>query len=172
MTERIICNGNGGELREEIVRKEGEGMSMLTEQTERLRKTADKLRSVHVDDRDVGTLFAVMGELREAADTIESLRDMLQETQAEANHWKVEQTHAYGNWEDAYKRVTELEANNGTRWHDLFGTPERAARTLVRFSPLACSYCALYSTCGDDQDKDCLLCDYDALLEWLKGEDE
>ena len=59
-----------------------------------------------------------------------------------------------------------------SRWHDLFGTPERAARTLVRFSPLACSYCALYSTCGDDQDKDCLLCDYDALLEWLKGETE
>lgn len=81
MTERIICNDNGGELREEIVRKEGEGMSMLTEQTERLRKTADKLRSVHVDDRDVGTLFAVMGELREAADTIDSLRDRLHSLQ-------------------------------------------------------------------------------------------
>ena len=58
-----------------------------------------------------------------------------------------------------------------SNYEELFGTPERAARTLVRFSPLACSYCALYSTCGDDQDKDCLLCDYDALLEWLGGED-
>jgi hypothetical protein len=54
----------------------------------------------------------------------------------------------------------------------LFGTPERAARTLAMFSPLACSYCALYSTCGDDQDKVCLLCDYDALLEWLRGDAE
>lgn len=57
-----------------------------------------------------------------------------------------------------------------SNYETLFGTPERAARTLARFSPLACSYCALYSTCGDDQDKDCLLCDYDALLEWLKQE--
>lgn len=59
-----------------------------------------------------------------------------------------------------------------SRFDVLFGTPERAARTLAMFSPLACSYCALYSTCGDDQDKDCLLCDYDALLEWLREEGE
>ena len=30
----------------------------------------------------------------------------------ERNHWKVEQTHAYSNWEDAHKRVTEVEAEN------------------------------------------------------------
>ena len=30
----------------------------------------------------------------------------------ERNHWKVEQTHAYSNWEDAHKRVTELEDEN------------------------------------------------------------
>jgi uncharacterized coiled-coil DUF342 family protein len=30
----------------------------------------------------------------------------------ERDHWHVEQVHAYGNWEDAYKRATELEAEN------------------------------------------------------------
>ena len=56
-----------------------------------------------------------------------------------------------------------------TRYEQLFGTPERAARTLYRF----CAYCF----CGD-----CATCgvpywadytrDYDALLEWLRGEGE
>lgn len=59
-----------------------------------------------------------------------------------------------------------------SNYEKLFGTPERAARTLMEFSPLACSYCALYSACGDDMDKGCLLCDYDALLEWLRGDAE
>ena len=71
---------------------------------------------------------------------------------------------------EAFRWLNQETVGNHTRWHELFGTPERAARTLARFSPLACSYCALHSTCGDDQDKDCLLCDYDALLEWLKQE--
>ena len=30
----------------------------------------------------------------------------------ERDHWHVEQVHAYGNWEDAHKRATELEAEN------------------------------------------------------------
>lgn len=59
-----------------------------------------------------------------------------------------------------------------SNYEKLFGTPERAARTMARFSPLACSYCALESVCGDDQGKDCLLCDHDALLEWLRGESD
>ena len=57
-----------------------------------------------------------------------------------------------------------------SRWFELFGTSEKAAQTLMKFSPLSCAYCALYGVCGDDQDKDCLLCDYDALLGWLRGE--
>lgn len=30
----------------------------------------------------------------------------------ERNHWRVERVHARSNWEDAYKRATELEAEN------------------------------------------------------------
>jgi uncharacterized coiled-coil DUF342 family protein len=30
----------------------------------------------------------------------------------ERDHWHVEQVHAYGNWEDAYKRAVELELEN------------------------------------------------------------
>lgn len=59
-----------------------------------------------------------------------------------------------------------------TNYEKLFGTPERTARMLMKFSPLSCAYCALYSVCGDELDKDCLLCDYDALLEWLRGDAE
>ena len=60
-----------------------------------------------------------------------------------------------------------------SNYEKLFGTPERAARTLMTFSPpQLCAHCALYNTCGVDLDKDCLLCDYDALLEWLTMEGE
>ena len=30
----------------------------------------------------------------------------------ERNHWHVEQVHAYSNWENAYRRVSELESEN------------------------------------------------------------
>lgn len=53
-------------------------MSMLSEQVKELRKKADELRHVHADDASTGLLFAAMGAMREAADTIESLRDRLQ----------------------------------------------------------------------------------------------
>ena len=69
----------------------------------------------------------------------------------------------------------EIEWNNfvkideGSRWFELFGTPERAARTLV-------------DSCNDDYDYGCGGCpvarvnckcgDYDALLEWLRGDAE
>lgn len=69
-------------------------------------------------------------------------------------------------------KMCDLHERGESNYERLFGTPERAAQTIRRFSPLACSYCALESVCGDDINKDCLLCDYAALLEWLKGEDE
>ena len=61
------------------------------------------------------------------------------------------------------------EQDRKNRWFELFGTPERAARTLV-------------DSCNDDYDYGCGGCpvarvnckcgDYDALLEWLRGEGE
>lgn len=214
-------------------------MSMLTEQTERLRKTADKLRSVHVDDRDVGTLFAVMGELREAADTIDSLLDRLHSLQQKVEDLEgmlrelppegkcamllVKQVGGEYIWgcelydfasyclvdseADTYtgmmlndpfgradfadkltmakelrRMAASLEAqgdvlgimpNDGSRWHELFGTPERAVKTVVYmfgckdFMPwVACKECPILGAC------ELRHCDHDALLEWLRGDAE
>ena len=60
----------------------------------------------------------------------------------------------------------------GTRYSELFGTPERAARTLMGFGPLSCFRCALYDLCSEVLGEDCLLCDYDKLLERLRGDAE
>ena len=55
-----------------------------------------------------------------------------------------------------------------SRWFELFGTPERAARTLLdacdNCGQDECSGCQVYElTSGGDLD-------YDALLEWLRGD--
>ena len=62
-----------------------------------------------------------------------------------------------------------VKVNGNSRWAELFGTPERAARTLV-------------DSCNDDYDYGCGGCpvarvnckcgDYNALLEWLRGDAE
>ena len=58
----------------------------------------------------------------------------------------------------------------GTRWHDLFGTPERAARTLKRMcvSMESCTYCPLYASGVDFCESD----EGDGVVEWLEGADE
>lgn len=56
-----------------------------------------------------------------------------------------------------------------SRWQKLFGTPERAARVIVALNNCRVTDCidcwargaCRYYGCGDD---------YDALLEWLRGE--
>lgn len=57
-----------------------------------------------------------------------------------------------------------------TRWHELFGTPERAARTLY-LSTFECRCCVIRDECGYDLDK-CVMYDRDVLLEWLREEGE
>lgn len=57
-----------------------------------------------------------------------------------------------------------------TNWERLFGTPERAARTLIDICDNCgqneCSGCQVYElTSGGEVD-------YDALLEWLRGDTE
>ena len=42
----------------------------------------------------------------------ESLKKENDSLRKERDHWHVEQVHAYGNWEDAHKRASELEAEN------------------------------------------------------------
>ena len=56
-----------------------------------------------------------------------------------------------------------------SRYSELFGTPERAARTLRRFC--ADCYCGDCATCGVPEWANYTR-DYDALLEWLRGDAE
>ena len=58
-------------------------------------------------------------------------------------------------WEtdEEYKAV-----NTQSRWHELFGTPERAARTIADIS--------------ERVNLDGIGGDYDVLLEWLRGDAE
>lgn len=46
-----------------------------------------------------------VADLQEALEENAKLRE-------ERDHWHVEQVHAFGNWEDAHKHATELEAEN------------------------------------------------------------
>ena len=64
-----------------------------------------------------------------------------------------------------------------SRWHELFGTPERAARTLANVCQFThggelCDRCQCYLF--GDCDKTLRLRSeqsiYDALLEWLRGD--
>lgn len=71
--------------------------------------------------------------------------------------------------DQATEEITRLRQlkQDGTRWYDLFSTPERAARVIVRMCDMTdgdfCDVCPSNRSvcrCGD----------YDTLLEWLKGE--
>lgn len=81
---------------------------------------------------------------------------------------------------DAKARIAELESlvDGKTRWHKLFGTPERAARTLIDCN--AFKQCVDCPVCHDEHGKTCeipgdcafVMRDYHKLLEWLRGESE
>jgi hypothetical protein len=81
--------------------------------------------------------------MREAADTIENLMDRRQPVPAELDC-----------------------IEDKSRWYELFGTPERAARTLagIECGGGGCESCPLYGA----------HCTYDgaAQLEWLRGDAE
>lgn len=60
-----------------------------------------------------------------------------------------------------------------TNYETLFGTPEKAARTLYYDKTPICAGCALLDECDktpDEEHDTCFLLDYDALLEWLRGD--
>ena len=61
----------------------------------------------------------------------------------------------------------------GTRWHELFGTPERAARTLARMCAIgdgSCAGCPMYKAnlehCKSDYTH------LKSIVEWLRGDAE
>ncbi len=65
-----------------------------------------------------------------------------------------------------YYVIEQSESNRESRWHELFGTPEIAARTLAKHcDEFHCVVCPAYHHgCGEG--------DYYALLEWLGGDAE
>ena len=119
-------------------------MSMVSSQADELRTLANELdeRERHMD--------AYVQAMREAADTIDALRKQIAKCQ-----------------------IAELKADYDTsRYFELFGTPERAARTLQEFDPSTrCLDCLFGNICGDE-----VGCIYelnnDALLGWLRGDAE
>ena len=78
---------------------------------------------------------------------------------------------------DSFIRM--LESYEGaSRWHELFGTPERAAWTLIDCN--AFKQCVDCPVCHDEHGETCeipgdcvfVMRDYHKLLEWLKGDAE
>ena len=136
-------------------------MSMLSQQAKALRSWADQL--AEREDEFGVVVRALVADLREAANTIENLRDSLNEV---ADKWAGEMIIA----EDYARENMMLKANNGSRWFELFGTPERAARTLAKAcgecsEKFPCSECPLSPIVGSNV--------YESeILEWLRGESE
>ena len=146
-------------------------MSMLSLQADSLRKYAERLRQLANGAVNQGfparqDLFESAAEMREAADTIENLRDSLNEV---ADKWASEKIKA----EDYARENMMLKANNGSRWFELFGTPKKAARALMEVFAMCnkptiyCAKCPLSKApaCYGNDDGD-----YDAFLEWLRGD--
>jgi hypothetical protein len=115
------------------------------------------------DFDSVAEAFRWLMQEREAVDTIENLRDSLNEV---ADKWAREKIKA----EDYARENMMLKANNGSRWFELFGTPERAARTIIKTcdETTECEACPIFHADINALNINCS--DYDALLEWLRGD--
>ncbi|MBQ9000497.1 MAG: hypothetical protein IJ087_01435 [Eggerthellaceae bacterium] len=163
-------------------------MSVLSVECKRLRDRADELRMLAsgmdapyiVPSTKLTMALAMQSaafEMREAADTIESLRDRLQESE---RHYRInlevmgemchpeivelmQECHAtQANYEHC-KYSTDRGWCDTSKYAELFGTPERAARTLAD----NCDDHNLCNGCPADCERhDC----YDALLEWMRGD--
>ena len=146
-------------------------MSALSSQCDELRLMARLVRDY--DYKEISRM------LREAANTIESLRDRLQAVgpldvllRCLENDYGIR-----ASW-DGLRRVWVTESvtaeldciEDKSRYSELFGTPERAARTLHSGGTLICRECLIREECEKTpEDSNCMITDYDALLEWLRG---
>lgn len=53
-----------------------------------------------------------LAELSDAYDRVDELRDENAKLRSERDYWRVEQVHAYSNWEDTHKYAAKLKAEN------------------------------------------------------------
>ena len=116
-------------------------MSILDYQADRLRKYAERLRQLANGHVNQG--FPARQDLYESAAEMREAADTIEELSA------------------------KLQGVMGTRYNELFGTPERAARTMVDMCEGG-----TFDDCGGCPAAlaECKLGDYDALLEWLRGD--
>lgn len=99
-----------------------------------------------------------------------------------------------GNEHEVERLVYKLERNGKSRWAELFGTPDRAARTMetvaealyasawaddsATLSDVLCSLVAKCDACpamgapGCGVSTRCGAVDYEMMLKWLKGDAE
>ena len=114
-------------------------MSILSLQCERLRDRADELR--------------MLASGMDAPYIVPSTKETMAYAMSSAAH----ELNAAADTIEAQR--DKLQGVIGTRYCELFGTPERAARTLER----------KFASCNGNV---CIApnVDYDALLEWLRGE--
>ena len=70
---------------------------------------------------------------------------------------------------EAFRWLNQETVGNYTRWHELFDTPERAARTMAG-KCCDCLECVIVDACEYGEGEGCPLNNYDALLEWLRGD--
>ena len=125
------------------LRECGEGMSMFSSQIKELRKMAD---SMGERGREIGLDYGMGRGLADASRILREAADTIESPQ-------------------------ELQGvASESRYTELFGTPERAARTICRqlkhFNICICDGCPV-----KPPNKECDS-EYDALLEWLKGDEE
>ena len=124
---------------------------MLSYQADKLRKYAERLH--HLANGNVNQGFPARQDLFESAAEMREAADTIEELSA------------------------KLQGMVGTRWSELFGTPERAARTLTHVCQFThggelCDRCQCYLF--DKCNRELRLMSerpiYDALLEWLRGD--
>ena len=150
-------------------------MSMLGRQVKELRALACGLRNLYENGTNltrvqVADLTTAVEVMSEAADTIESLRDRIQRAEEDARIIEVETSHIDIEQGEVITRFVPAELDyieDKSRWAELFGTPERAARTFDDF----CDACdkGECNDCPLDRLTDFCI-GYDDLLEWLWGD--
>ena len=148
---------------------------------------AHELRTIAGNDGDwvAGPISASV--LREAADTIEGLRDRLQESErhnrinlevmGEMCHPEIvelmQECHATrANYEHC-KYSTNRGWRDTSRYSELFGTTEKAARTLARMCAISdgsCAGCPMYKANLEHCKRD--YTHLKSIVEWLRGDAE
>ena len=72
--------------------------------------------------------------------------------------------------QDLRDMLQELQGvTDESHYSELFGTPERAARTMAG-KCCDCLECVIVDACEYGEGEGCHLDNYDALLEWLRGD--